>query len=153
MRKQAAADQIHGLEIPIAGLSLFLPSATIAEIVNLGALTAVPFAPPWLLGVLGWRTVAVPVVSFEALLGGAVAALRPQSKVVVLYPLRGRADWEFTGILTSAEPRPHMVQPATTAAASADELPVTPYLATGIRLNDRLFGIPDLDRLRQAYYP
>jgi chemosensory pili system protein ChpC len=152
MRKQAN-DQIHGLEIPTAGLSLFLPSATIAEIVNVSSLIAVPFAPPWLLGVIGWRTVAVPVVSFEALLGGSVPAPRPQSKVVVLYPLRGRADWEFTGILTSGEPRPHTVQAATTVAASADELPVTPYLATGIRLSDRLFGIPDLDRLRQAYYP
>mgnify|MGYP001559726926 FL=1 len=152
MRK-LATDQIHGLEIPISGLSLFLPSATIAEIVNVGTLTPVPFAPPWLIGAIGWRTVAVPIVSFEALLGGAVTAPRPQSKLVVLYPLRGRADWEFVGLLTASEPRPYMVQTATTVTPSTDDLPVTPYLATGIKLGDRLFGIPDLDRLRQAFYP
>jgi len=146
-------NQIHGLEIPTSTLSLFLPSATIAEVINVSTLSPVPFAPPWLVGALGWRTVAVPVVSFEALLGGGVSAPRPTSKVVILYPLRGRADWEFVGVLTSAEPRPHVIQAGTTVTAAPDDLPVTPYLATGIKINDRLFGIPDLERIRQTFYP
>ena len=113
----------------------------------------VPLAPGWLLGVMPWRTLAVPVVSFEALMGATVTGPTPSSKVVILYPLPGRRDWEFFAILTHAEPRPQTIDPAHAVAATSAELPDTPYIAAGLKLGGRLLVIPDLEALKKAFYP
>ena len=72
-----AQQSIHLVEIPTDRLPLLVPSATIAEIINVGELSPLPLAPPWVLGVTGWRTKAVVVVSFEALLAGTITTPGP----------------------------------------------------------------------------
>ena len=146
-------ERVHALEIPLRGSTLLVPSANIAEVINAGGFTSVPLAPAWLLGAFAWRTLAVPVVSFEGLMGEAVTAPTPGSKVVILYPLPGRRDWEFYAVLTHAEPRPQMIDPAHTVAATSAELPDTPYIAAGLKLDGRLLVIPDLEALKKAFYP
>ena len=148
-----AVERVHALEIPLRGSTLLVPSANIAEVINAGGFTSVPLAPAWLLGAFAWRTLAVPVVSFEGLMGEAVTAATPGSKIVILYPLPGRRDWEFYAILTHAEPRPQMIDPAHTVAATSAELPDTPYIAAGLKLDGRLLVIPDLEALKKAFYP
>ncbi|MEK7697324.1 MAG: chemotaxis protein CheW [Pseudomonadota bacterium] len=148
-----AVERVHALEIPLRGATLLVPSANIAEVINAGDFTPVPLAPAWLLGAFAWRTLAVPVVSLEALMGGPVSAPSPASKVVILYPLPGRRDWEFFAILTHAEPRPQTIDPAHAVAATGAELPDTPYIAAGLKLGGRLLVIPDLEALKQAFYP
>lgn len=148
-----ALERIHALELPLRGATLLVPSANVAEVVNVGDFTPVPLAPAWLLGVTPWRTLAVPVVSFEALMGGTVTPPTPNSKVVIFYPLPGRRDWEFYGLLTHAEPRPQTVDSALALAATSAELPDTPYVAAGLKLGGRLLAIPDLEALKKAFYP
>jgi chemosensory pili system protein ChpC len=148
-----ASDRVHVLEIPLSGMSLLLPSASIAEIVSVADLGRVPFGPNWLLGVTGWRTLAVPVISFEALLGQRPAASTPASKIAVLYPMPGRADWEFIGLLTAAEPRPRAVEDAGLVTAVASDLPDTPYIAAGLKAQNRLLAVPDLEAMKKTFYP
>lgn len=149
----AASEWIHALEIPLRGPTLLMPSANIAEVINVSDFTPVPLAPAWLLGAFAWRTLAVPVVSFEGLMGGTVTAPTPTSKIVILYPLPGRRDWEFYAILTHAEPRPQTIDPARAVAATSAELPDTPYVAAGLKLDGRLLAIPDLEALKKVFYP
>lgn len=146
-------DRIHTLEIPLAPLSLLVPSASIAEVATLSAITPVPFAAPWLIGVIGWRTLAVPVVSFEALLTGKPVAPRPQSRVVILYPLPGRGGEDFIGVLTASEPRPRTIDAAAAVAVTASDLPSSPYIASGLRVESRAMAIPDFDALKKVLYP
>ncbi len=154
MMAAPVVERVHALEIPLRGSTLLVPSANIAEVINAGDFTPVPLAPSWLLGAFAWRTLAVPVVSFEGMLGGAVTApTSGSSKVVILYPLPGRRDWEFFAILTHAEPRPQTIDPAHAVAATSAELPDTPYIAAGLKLGDRLLVIPDLEVLKKAFYP
>lgn len=148
-----ALDRIHALEIPLRGSTLLVPSANIAEVISVGALTPVPLAPAWLLGAFTWRTLAVPVISFEALMGANATAPSQAAKVVVLYPLSGRRDWEFYAVLTHAEPHPQTVDPARATPATSAELPDTPYIAAGLKLGGRLLVIPDLEALKKAFYP
>jgi chemosensory pili system protein ChpC len=153
MRRRPNDRSLHALDIPLANLSLLVPSAAIAEIVMPTPITPVPFSPPWLLGVVAWRTLAVPVVSFEALLGGAPGVTTPASKIVMLYPLTGRGQSEFFGIFTTAEPRPRPLGGSDATSAASSELPSSPYLAGGIRLNGQLLAIPNLEALRGLFYP
>jgi chemotaxis signal transduction protein len=152
-RRQTGTDRIHALEIPTRALSLLLPSATIAEVVSTPEFSRVPLGEPWLLGAIGWRTLAVPVVSVEALLGGAAAAPAVSSKVVILYPLSGRAEHEFVGILTASEPRPRSIDGGEVVALEPGDLPDSPYLASGLRHRDTVLAIPDLEKLKSAFYP
>lgn len=149
--KPADIEPVHALIAPLAQVSLLVPSALVAEVVNVGRLNAVPFSPPWVLGVLNWRSRPTPVVSFEALSGSAVTQPGPRSKIVVFYPLHGRRAWEFFGILTSGEPQPRTFHDAQALSATVDNS--NPYLATAMRLEQGVVGIPDLATLKKVFYP
>jgi chemosensory pili system protein ChpC len=151
--RRQTTNRVHTLEIPIVGLSLLLPSATIAEVVSAPELSHVPLGQPWLVGAIGWRTLAVSVVSFEALLGGAPSSPAVGSKVVILYPFPGRADWEFVGLLTASEPRPRSIDGGEVAAIEAADLPDSPYLASGLKHRGTVLAIPDLDAMKAAFFP
>ncbi|HKQ30586.1 MAG TPA: chemotaxis protein CheW [Burkholderiales bacterium] len=145
-------DQIHALALPTRAGVLVVPSATIAEVVNVPMLSPLPLSPPWVIGTVGWRSLAVPVVSFEALLGGTPAQPMPASKAVVFYPLSGRSQWEFFALLSAAEPRPQAVDGAAVALARG-EMPDSPYIAAGLKFNGQPMWIPNLDELNKSFYP
>lgn len=152
--QQSAPERIHALELPLTTVSLLIPSASTAEVVNLSGLTAVPFGAPWLLGVMGWRTLAVPVISFELLMGARPRqAPSATSKAVIFFPLPGRKEWEFFGILAAAEPRPQTVIASLAIPVEAGELPDSPYVASGLRVEGKALVIPDMEALRKAFYP
>jgi chemosensory pili system protein ChpC len=145
-------DQIHALALPTRAGILLVPSATIAEVVNIPTLSPLPLAPPWVVGTVGWRSLAVPVVSFEAIMGGTPAALSATSKAVVFYPLAGRAQWEFFAVLSATEPRPQSVD-GSAIAMGPGELPNSPYVAAGLKFNGQPMWIPSLDELKNIFYP
>jgi chemosensory pili system protein ChpC len=149
---RANQDRIHALSIPTAVGTLLVPSATIAEVVNISTITPIPLAPVWSLGVISWRTLGVPVVSFEAMFGQAVKSPTVLSKAVVFYPLAGRAQTEFFAILSSAEPRPQTVDVGV-VTLEASELPHSPYVAGGLKIGGSPFWIPDLEGLKKTFYP
>lgn len=149
----AADDRIHSLEIPLIGCSLLVPSAAVAEVTNPTELHPVPGGPAWLLGVIGWRAQAVPVVSFEAMIGKAVSGVQPGSKIVVFYPIAGRRAGDFYAILSASEPRPQSVSSNTLEAEDPSLLPDSTLVATGVRIKGRSMLIPDFETLRTAFYP
>jgi chemotaxis signal transduction protein len=104
------------------------------------------------LGVVGWRHQAVSVVSFENLQGQAIQQPRLRSKVVIFYPLRGCEEWDFFGILSSAEPQPHTVDESIVEAETGD-VPDSQYISTAIKVEEKFVAIPDLDALRGILFP
>jgi chemotaxis signal transduction protein len=153
MRRQTNAERIHTLEIPLASMSLLVPSASVAEVATLASISSIPFAPAWLIGVVGWRTLAVPVMSFEGLVSNRPAMPTSQSRIVILYPLPGRGSGDFIGVLTASEPRPRTIEAAAAVAVSGGELPSSPYIASGLRVDSRAMGIPNFEALKKVLYP
>lgn len=152
MKKPHAGPRLHSLEVPLDGITLIIPSAAVAEVINPQAMAPIPFGEPWMSGAIGWRTLAVPVISFETLLG-VPPVVRPESgKIIIFYPLGGRKDWEFFGMLASAEPRPQVLDGSQTVAEGS-ELPDSPYIAAGLKIEGRLMLIPDFEKLKKAFYP
>lgn len=148
-----AEERIHSLEIPLVGASLLVPSAAVAEVTNPAELVPVPGAPVWVLGVMGWRSQPVPVVSFESLLGKTVPKILDVSKIVVFYPLAGPRDWEFYAFVSASEPRPQPITPSAIEAEDPAKLPDSPFVAAGVRVKGRQMLIPDFDALRDLFYP
>jgi len=149
MNKPSRAS-VHALEVPTESLPLLLPSACMAEVVPVTALTRVPLSPPWALGVLGWRSRPVPVFSYDLLAGHEWRSPGQRARIVVLYPLPGRAEWEFVGLLSSAEPQTRSVDAALAGVSVQDSYPC---IAAGLRIQDRVVGIPDFAALAKALYP
>lgn len=150
--KPRQSARLHTLELPLQNIPLLIPSAVVAEVINPPLLTPVPFGQPWLRGVVGWRTLVVPVVSFETLMGVDAPERGTESKIVIFYPMSGRRDWEFYGLLVASEPRPQALDGSQPAAGQA-ELPDTPYIAAGIKIGDKVLAIPDLEAMKKAFYP
>lgn len=151
MTEAATLQPVHALEIPMRTLSLLVPSACIAEVSSIVPITRVPRSPPWVLGVIGWRSRPVTIISMEALMSGGAPPSVKATKMVILYPLPGRASTDFFGFLTSAEPQSHTIDSA--MAADSADLPGNPYLAAAIRLERGVAGIPDFEALGRALYP
>ena len=143
-------DPVHALELPNYTMPLLLPSACMAEVVALTKLARVPHAPPWFLGVLGWRLRPVPVISYDILATGEGSAPGPRSRVVVCYPLPGREPWEFLGILASSEPQSRQIDATFKSVSVQDSFPC---IAAGLRIDDRMVGIPDFQALADLLYP
>lgn len=152
MKKPQSRPRLHLLEISLEGTSLLVPSATVAEVINLQNMPPIPFSQPWLKGVIAWRTLAVPVISYEVLLGGMAPANPIAGKIVILYPLSERKEWEFFGLLTNTEPRPQSADGSQPIADSSD-LPDSPYVAGGIKVDGRVMIVPDLEALHKVFYP
>ena len=154
---------LHALEIPTQALSLLVPSACVAEVVSHCALAALPLGPQWVLGVMGWRSKPVSVISLETLMGVVAASPGPlpdsntgprrrgNRKIVVFYPLPGRKPWEFFGIVTCAEPQSHVVDSA--ALASAVSTQNGGIIAMTVQLGSSVVAIPDMGALAAVLYP
>ena len=143
-------EPVHALEVPTDNLPLLLPSACMAEVVALPALTRVPQAPPWLLGVIGWRLRPVPVISYDMLLGGEWHTPGARARIVVLYPLPGRQAWEFVGILSVSEPQSRIIDGGVAPAALEDSFH---YIAAALKFDERTVGVPDFAALAKVLYP
>jgi chemosensory pili system protein ChpC len=152
MKKPHSGPRLHSLEVPLDGMTLLVPSAAVAEVINMQNMAPVPFSQPWLNGAIGWRTLAVPVISFETLLGAPPSTPPATGKIVICYPLAGRKDWEFFAMFAASEPRPQVLD-GSQPVAEASELPNSPYIAAGVKVEDRLMFIPDMEALKKAFYP
>lgn len=148
-----AQQSIHLIEIPTDRLPLLVPSATIAEVINVGELSPVPLAPQWVLGVTGWRTQAVVVVSFEALLAGTTTAAGPRSKIIVFYPLPGAREGDFFGVLSARDPQPHVIDSSDDLVASVAGAVESDYVAATVKLREKTLLIPDTNALKNMFYP
>lgn len=150
MKPSSAFDRVHTLILPLAGLSLLVPSSLVAEVVNPVTLTPVPQTDPWLVGAMSWRSRPVPVISFEHILGDAQTA-PPRAKIVIFYPLHGRPPWEFFAAFTAAEPQPRLINDPQ-SLAQAPSAP-SPFIAMALAFEGRPVGIPDLNALFALFYP
>ncbi len=160
--KNATSQPLHALEIPTRALSLLVPSACVAEVVSPTVLAALPLSPEWVLGVMGWRSRPVPVISLENMTGGAEVASeslsaadpgarrRRSGKIVVFYPLPGRKPWEFFGIVACSEPQSRVVD--SVALASAVVVPNSGIIAMTVQIGNSSVAIPDMNALAAALY-
>lgn len=151
MKAAAATRSIHVLEIPTSGTPLILPSAVVAEIVNIGSIVPAPQMPSWCVGVTGWRQHGVSVLSFEAMTGQVVTEPGSRGKLVVLFPFPGQPQHQFFAFVSTAEPQPHML-------TDKDSVPVEPpvqsqFIASAMNIQGTTGVIPNFNTLRNVIYP
>jgi len=151
MSSTVAHKSVHVLEIPTSGAPLILPSAVVAEIINIGEIATAPQMPSWCVGIAGWRQHGVPVASFEAITGQAATAPGSRGKLAIMFPFPGQPLHQFFAFISTAEPQPHLLN---SSDAMGLESPVTsPFIAAAVNVDGTIGVIPNFDTLRTIMFP
>ena len=136
--------------VPLQKSNILVPNATVAEIIPYEPLQRVQDTPDWFLGLLGWRGVQVPVVSFEMLTvqrGSFSLVSVASASLVILKALGNREELRFFAIVAQALPR--LVRITANELYVTDESPNRTELQRA-RYGDDIVSIPDLDYVESA---
>ena len=148
---KSASEQDHtlsGFLLPLTGGSLLLPNAVVVEVLGYPeTIASVADRPDWYLGRFGWRSLSLPLVSWERLMGQAATADAGQRKGVAICHLFSADDSaSFVGLETSGLPRLVTVTEAGLQALADSAVPESCILGE-VRLQEIRAHIPDLDAL------
>jgi chemosensory pili system protein ChpC len=95
--------------IPLAKNYLILPNTAVAEIIGYTKADALPSAiknaPDWLIGLLAWRGVSVPLLSFDTMLGDKAGEASAKSRIAVINGISEDKKVPFFAIATQGIPR------------------------------------------------
>ncbi len=132
--------------IPLADMRLLLPTTCIAEIVDWQEAEAVEDAPEWWLGMLDWRGLHIPLLSFEAANGRPCGEISRRGRIAVLNGIGGDSELPFYALQLQGIPRLILVDQASieTISEAEESLPLVLACAT---LQGQAVLIPDQDKL------
>ncbi|CAK0768739.1 chemosensory pili system protein ChpC [Gammaproteobacteria bacterium] len=143
---------IRSLLLPLIGDPLLLPSVVLAEVISYRMPEFLSGAPSWLLGLVEWRGISVPVLSFEEFrnnsLNDAYPATTPLgTRIAILNGITDNPLLPFLGLRIQGIPRLVLVREGDlilckdkTSRADANS---TMYLT--VELLDQPAFIPDLE--------
>ena len=103
-------EQLSTYVLPMQKQGVLLPSDVIAEIIPYEPLQRIEDTPDWFLGLLGWRGVQVPVVSFEMLTLERASFSLVSVASASLVILRGTTDQQslpFYALVSQTIPQLH----------------------------------------------
>jgi chemosensory pili system protein ChpC len=131
------------LMLPLADRSLILPNVAVAELIDYQLRQPVKGAPAWHLGMITWRELQLPLLSFEAACG-AVPVVGEEARIVVLNAL-GEGPLQFMAMLIQGLPRSCRVD----SQLSYVDIPLAPLELAAVQISDRVARIPDLEGLQR----
>lgn len=141
-------EEVQCVVIPLAQHSLLLPNVCVAEILPWRRIKPLPDAPPWLVGVLGWRGEMLPVVDFDALCSGSASA-DGQARCLIVMNRSSARGAGFYALLASGLPRLLSVA-AEDLEGGGEGAGTATYEALRVQLGTEVATIPDLNQIELA---
>lgn len=140
-------DSVPTYQITLQRQGMLLPQDAVAEIIPYEPLQRVEGTPEWYLGLLGWRGIQVPVVSFEMLsikrASFSLVSVASASLVIV----KCIADLEeMPYFATVAQTMPRLVDMTEEVLFPTGDETLDTELAR-VRFEDDILSIPNLDRI------
>ncbi|AMB84058.1 chemotaxis protein [Pseudomonas agarici] len=133
------ASSLTGLMLPLADRYLLLPNVAVAELIDYQRGEPASDAPPWYLRPITWRDRQLPLISFEAACGGAIA-VGERSRIVVLNALGGRAQLKFIALVIQGIPRSYKLD----SQLSFVDVPLCHLEKAAVQVADLVAKVPDL---------
>jgi chemosensory pili system protein ChpC len=139
------AGGVRSMCIPLRGVNMLLPSASVAEVNNYQMPKELPDTPEWLLGTITWRDQTVPVISLEVLCGENMPANLVYSRIMIVNSIRPESPVRFYAIVAAGLPRLIRFDEG---AATDVEISTLDALQCRITINHETAVIPDLDYIQ-----
>ncbi|HER19730.1 MAG TPA: hypothetical protein ENO14_01640 [Chromatiales bacterium] len=133
-------ERILCARLPLQGLSLLVPYACVAEIVNLSLRSNVGA----FLGEVDWRGIRIPVLSLERACGREIDVPRGRVRLAVLYGLRDKARLPYYAVVLDGAPRTESVQSDLLEDAQAGQCSL---LDMAIGMAGQTHHVPDLEAI------
>lgn len=148
------AGMVRCVLLPLQEMRLLLPNAAVVEVIDYRPPdAAADDEPEWLLGTVSWRQQAIPLLSFERLLGRDVHIGGHRLRIAVCHTLSDESGRGFMGIVTQGIPRLMQAREDNIVpVALADEEADWPVVSA-VQLQGEDALIPDIDRLRALLSP
>ncbi len=140
-------DSIRCLLLPLAGYQLLLPSVSVAEVVRETTIKPEPDSHEWVIGTAEWRSVSLPLLSFEVLAGEPCPEVGSRGRIAVLHTLSRECKVNFYGILI--QDIPHIVQVRESALTLLHARPEDKAILSRIEIQGQLAAIPDLELMEK----
>ena len=140
--------EVYSLMIPVIDNSILLPNATVAEIIPFGDVDYFSDSgPQWMIGLLNWKNLKVPMISLDILNGAEDPMATKRSRVAIVHTLNKNEQMPYIAIIVQGIPRlTHVTEPAISlikdaVLGEADKAKV--------KIGAIEATIPDLDKLEQ----
>jgi len=137
---------VRSLMIPMMHDKILLPNASLAEIVTYSDPVSVDKSPDWFLGLLEWRGLRVPLVSFESIQGGNKTDVGKHSRIAIFNALGGNPELPFFAVVVQGIP--HLIQAnQSVVTALAEESGDEEGVMAHVLIEAEPAIIPDLDKI------
>jgi chemosensory pili system protein ChpC len=135
-------DSIRSLLIPSNGGQFLVPGAAVAEVINYCTPQQLEHAPKWLLGLLDWRKIKIPLISLQEIMH-LEPVVAENLRLVVFYGLHQPAV-PFYAIIATAMPHTYTVTAEILSSPMAvDKTGILAQLA----IVEQMVWLPDLEYL------
>ncbi|MCP4289554.1 MAG: chemotaxis protein CheW [Gammaproteobacteria bacterium] len=142
--------EVRGVLMPLNAGQLLLPNILMSEVIGYREPDEIPSeAPDWLLGIMVWRHLPVPVVSFDALLGAHDQEVGHRARIALCKTISENSKRPFTAFLLQSIPRLVRVTEKSISVITSDK-EQHPLLAHYVKINDQEAWIPDLVALEKS---
>jgi chemosensory pili system protein ChpC len=135
------------LLFPLAEQMLIMPSVCVAEIMRMRELKPMQGAPDWVMGLVAWRHLSIPVVSFEALNGDPAPSSGTGSRIVILNAVGQSREQPFLGLVTQGVPHLLRITPEDIAPVTQGE--AGPAVLQRVLVHGQRAAIPNLDYVQE----
>lgn len=137
--------EIRSVVVPLTGVQILIPNATVAEVVGFANPDPVADAPDWLLGTFLWHGWQVPLISFANLTEHAEAESIEGARMCITKTLIDNERMPYIAILAQGFPRLTTVTEDNLTEIPSESNPIA--VAGKVIVGDMEVVIPDLDRL------
>lgn len=134
--------------VPLREMQMVLPNTCIAEVIPFQPPEPVENSPQWLLGMINWRGITIPVISFEAANGLDFVSDHQQNRIAVLNGISGNTELPFYALVVQGIPRLLTVDRTGISAISKPETKL-PMALEQTQLGDENAVIPDQDKIEK----
>lgn len=129
---------------------VMIPADAVAEIIPYEPLQRIEDAPDWFIGLLGWRGIQIPVISFEIMSVERASFSLVSVASASLVVMRGIADQKkmpFYAIVSQTFPAEHNINPEL-IIETGEETEKTEVCR--VRFRNEMLAIPDVEFLENA---
>ena len=134
--------------IPLTGMSLVLPNTCIAEIIGYSKPSPVNKSPDWFLGMVNWRGLTIPTVSFEKANEVKFARSSKSTRIAVLNGISGNNELSFYGVVVQGIPRLASLDEASMQEVNSHKITL-PLVLAQTKIAEQDAVIPDQKKIEE----
>lgn len=139
---------VRSLLVQLQGGRLLVPNTALAEVTGYSEPIPVKGSPEWFLGMVSWRGMLVPLVSFERLIGDLSYQSEPRRRRVAIFnTVNGNRNVPFVAVVSQGIPRLLQIRGDALSDGPAEQLP---GVLRQVVLEGQPAFIPDIDQIESS---